>query len=282
MQLDKSKIDNIKLVVSDLDGTLLNKSSFLSSYNHDVVMKLKDSGILFTFATGRMDRMTWHFAEQLDIHDLPVISCNGALVRYVNQERTVYWKHFTRAQVEKITELAYGKADYLFYGLDEVYYTRGSKRIEVFHNYNDLARESGQAEIETVCLNDLPGHMPQLEVTKVYLVLPEGEAGLKLKEDIAKIEGLDITTSKPGTAEFMPTGVSKGTAVEVLANKLGLSMDNVLCLGDQKNDVSMLAKAGISIGMRSGVEEILPHVDLLAEHHNADGLGRILTQIFEL
>ena len=71
----------IKLVVSDLDGTLLNRTSRLDSNTVRAVKSLNEEGILFTFATGRIDLNTWHFAKQLNLQ-LPIISCNGALIRY--------------------------------------------------------------------------------------------------------------------------------------------------------------------------------------------------------
>ena len=283
MSFDPKKLDKIKLVISDLDGTLLDKAGALSEGNREAIFKLKNKDILFTFATGRMDKMTWHFAQQLDL-DLPIISCNGSMMRYLGADDVLYRETLTEQQVKQISEYCTAEnADYVFYSLDTLFYVKGSKRVEGFIKYNNMAKTSGQELINLICLDDCPDALPTEVVTKSYIIFPAGmDANSALGQRLSSIEGITMTVSGHGVCDIMPEGTSKGTAMEKLAEILEIDLENVLCIGDQQNDISMMQKAGVAVGMRSGAEEIREHVDLFAEHNNADGLGRLLTQIFEL
>ncbi len=280
LDFDPSKI---KLVVSDLDGTLLNGVSALGAYNIEKIKKLKDKGIMFTFATGRMDKMTWHFASQLDL-ELPIISCNGAMMRYNGHEDYIYRQTLNDEQVRQIITLCdQHEGDFVLYGMDTVYHAANSNRVNAFHHYNEMAIASEQDIIETVSIEEFPDRMPPEVVTKGFVVFKKGEdANSELGKALAAIPGITPSVSGKGTIDLMPDNTSKGMALEYLCETLGIGLDEVITVGDQQNDISMLERSGISIGMRSGAPIIRPHVDFYAENNNADGLGRVLQQVFSL
>lgn len=276
-----ARFDHIKLVVSDLDGTLLNRESLLSEANLQAVKALKDKGIYFTFATGRMDKMTWHYAEQLEV-ELPIISCNGAMLRKRGESEWFYRRTLPREAVLEIQRLCDPvNADYIFYGVDTVYPVENSKRADSFRRYNKLAEQSGQPLIKIIPLDQLPDRLPSETITKAFVIFPPGESvDSDLGSALTRIEGVEAVVSMHGATDIMPLGSSKGDAVAHIANELGIPMEQVCCLGDQSNDISMLQQAGLAIGMRSGAVSIREHCDYFAEHFNCDGLGRALRQFF--
>lgn len=271
---------DIKLIVSDLDGTLLNHDSVLSEANRRAVLELKDRGIAFTFATGRMDKMTWHYAELLEL-ELPIISCNGAMLRNKGEQDWFYRRTIPREAAAAIQAICdpFG-ADYLFYAVDTVYHVENSKRVGAFVRYNELAQKTGQPLINTVSLDKLPGRLPEEELTKAFVVYPtDRDCEEELAQALASVEGISAVVSMHGSADLMPVGSSKGDAVEKLAESLGIPLSQVMCLGDQANDITMLEKAGLAVGMRSGSAAIRPYCDYFAEHFNCDGLARALRQL---
>lgn len=274
---------NIKLVVSDLDGTLLNADSHLNDLNKEMVLKLKDKGVKFTFATGRMDKMTWHFAQEVAL-ELPIISCNGAAMRYLGEKEPLYSKVLSQEQLEKINEICSKySADYLFYTLDKVYYSKGSKRIEVIKKYNKIAESGEQVPVEIICLDQLENGIPQEPINKTFIRFEEGEDhNSKLGMELNQIEGVDLVVSSHGTADLIPEHTSKGEAVEYLAKSLNIDMKDVMTLGDQMNDISMLEKSGLAVAMQNATAEVKAHADIVADHHDNDGLGKVLKRIFEL
>ena len=79
----------IKLNASDLDGTLLNERCMISQRTKEAIRRLKEKGIIFTFATGRMYRSALHFALELEM-DVPLITYEGALVKTSATKQVIY------------------------------------------------------------------------------------------------------------------------------------------------------------------------------------------------
>lgn len=74
----------------------------------------------------------------------------------------------------------------------------------------------------------------------------------RAKTAFAEISGVEVTSSVRGTFEIMPAGVDKASAVRELADRLGISMENVMAFGDYDNDVAMLSACGCSVAMANG------------------------------
>ena len=122
--------------------------------------------------------------------------------------------------------------------------------------------------------------MPE-KISKVFVVMPEDPGkSSALDQALQNLEGCECVVSVSGTRDLIPPGSSKGKAAAKLAESLGIPMEEVCCLGDQANDISMLEQAGLAIGMRSGDPAIRPYCDCFAEHYNCDGFARAVRQLF--
>lgn len=273
--------ENIRFIVTDLDGTLLNKESLLSRANRKAILELKEAGFYFTFASGRMDRMTWQFANDLEL-DLPIISCNGAMLRKRQEQNYIYRRTIPRDTVIAIKDLCEeAEADYLFYGLDTVYHCENSNRIQSFIRYNSIAKQRQETEVLIEALRKFSDGLPNEEITKSFIVFNKQYKNADtLKAKLKQLRGIEVVESAHGSVDVMPENCSKGFAVKYIANQLNLSMDQVCCIGDQSNDISMLEPAGLAIVMRSAKAELWPYADLFAEHHHEDGIARCLQQLF--
>ncbi len=273
--------NKIKLIISDLDGTLLDANSQLTNETIETVQDLRKAGYLFTFATGRLDRMAWHFAELLNL-DLPIISCNGAMLRYHRSNELIYQYVLSYEAIEKIKVYcdAY-QADYLFYAADKVYFSPNSKRIETFRRYNTQAKAFGHEEVFLQSLDTLENGIPREKIMKSFITFPPDKVlAEKLSHALLHIEDVDNVVSVSGAIDIVPTGCNKGEAVMKLASSLDLEMNQVCCIGDQMNDISMLERAGLAIAMGSGVKSVQEHADYIAGHHNENGMAQAMRKIF--
>ena len=81
-----------RMVVTDLDGTLLNSQKQVSDANAKAIYKLKDQNITFVMATGRSDVMTKAYTKQLKNIDI-VIGCDGAVIRNIRTGEILYENH---------------------------------------------------------------------------------------------------------------------------------------------------------------------------------------------
>ena len=92
---------------------------------------------------------------------------------------------------------------------------------------------------------------------------------------------IDLTTSKPYFLEFIPSGVSKGNAIQRLAQDLGIAMSEVIAFGDSINDISMLEVAGQGIAMDNARDEVKRIADRTTLSNDEDGIVHALKTVLE-
>ena len=83
------KLQNIKLVVSDLDGTLLSENGAISEQSRNLIKELRNYGVQFSFATGRLYSAVKGFAKELEI-DNPIISLDGSYIVDYPSNETIF------------------------------------------------------------------------------------------------------------------------------------------------------------------------------------------------
>jgi Cof subfamily protein (haloacid dehalogenase superfamily) len=265
-----------KLVVSDRDGTLLDSRSRVSPANARAVADLLRLGIGFTLATGRMDRMIRTYVRQLKIQ-LPVIACNGAIIRDCQTDR-ILWQQIMPADqgLAVIRWLAERGYDYLCYTPDEVYYPAHSLRIELFHEYNRLALAAGS---EPIRLLPLEGRQEAIATGLIkILAKPDPSHSMAaIRSQVQAMPELGGVASMDDAFDIMAAGVSKGAALQRLAGLLDIRLDQVAALGDNDNDADMLAAAGLGIAMANATPPALAAGSRVTRNsHECSGLAEAI------
>ena len=87
-----------------------------------------------------------------------------------------------------------------------------------------------------------------------------------------------LVQSEPTYLEILPAGVNKGTALERLEMILGIKKEEVICFGDNLNDLEMIRRAGIGVAMGNAGAEVKAAADCIAPDHNDDGVARVLAR----
>jgi Cof subfamily protein (haloacid dehalogenase superfamily) len=266
-----------RLVVSDLDGTLLDDQSSISPENAAAVAALAGSGIGFTIATGRMDRMVRIFVRQLDIM-LPIIACNGAVIRDCQNNRIIWQQSLPADQsLALIRWLASHGYDYLCYTADLVYYPARSQRIGVFHHYNRQAAAAGESPISLLPLDGREATVSEQGLIKIITALPDQASLQAVRGQIAALPGCGGVFSTDGIFDIMAAGVSKGEALCRLAADLRINPADIVAIGDNDNDESMLAAAGLGIAMANATPAALAASQIVTlADHNQSGLAEAI------
>lgn len=244
-----------RLVISDIDGTLLNDEGFIPEENKLAVRGLKERGIGFTLATGRMDRMIRTFVRQLGV-ELPVIACNGAIIRDCTGDR-ILWQHNlpTSDALALLGHLSDLGCDYLCYTPDLVYYPAHSGRIDLFRQYNRVSAGMGIAPIPLLSLEGQEDAMISKGLVKILAVPRDAVLLADIRCRISRLPGLEGVLSMTHAFDIMAAGVSKGKAMGHLAEILGIRPAEIAAVGDNDNDAAMLAAAGFGIAMANGTDE---------------------------
>lgn len=266
-----------RLVISDMDGTLLDSHSRISEKNMTAIRQLRANNISFTLATGRMDRMVRAYVRELAI-DQPIIACNGAIIRDCTTDQILWRQNLPDEQaLSLISWLASHDYDYLCYTPDLVYFPAHSRRIALFHRYNKIA---GAKTEDHVMLCPLEGQEEQAVsqgLIKILAVPHSSSAMQAINARMSLLPGLGGVASMSDAFDIMAAGVSKGSALKNLARLLALQTSQIAAVGDNDNDAEMLATAGLGIAMANATPRALAAADRVTQSdHDSDGLAEAI------
>ena len=275
-------LDHIKLIVSDVDGTLLGPNYDVTQRTRDTVLSLKDHGIHFAIATGRAYESALKIAQSIPITE------EGYGLICLNGFRTYHLPHTDYHQLTPITyDDVYqleqlGKEYYMgiLYCFDDRIYFQMSPRD--YEDYKYGMEENGiryfKDNMVTVPISSLDEIKDRFDhgdtILKVvyvqtddYMTLVKHRVETKLKE------GFEMLMVGNGWGEMMPKTINKAQAVLDYAKELGIEPHEIMAFGDAENDLMMLETVGIGVGMANGRESILKVCDLVTESNNEDGVA---------
>ncbi len=257
----------MKLVVSDLDGTLLDTKSQITDYTKAAVKKLVDNGIEFAIATGRGRASAVRLKKDIGL-DIYLICNNGANI-YDKKEKSIFEKIIDKKTSQEIINLlrdrkiAYnGFIDDDFYR-DEYDKTDYSERIDF---------------IEHILLDieDCPALHKIIIVEDPDIIL---KINKELREKFSDV--VEITISDPECIDIVPKECSKGNALKVIAQQMGIDMKRIMAFGDGENDLDMLRKVGHPVAMENAQEIVKKEINNTAPKNIENGVALYLEEFFK-
>ena len=269
---------SIRLVVTDLDGTLLNSGKQVSRRTLDAVRALKQKGIFFTICSGRVYPMTEYYHRLLEI-DGPIITCNGAVIMDTHTGSMTAGSTIPVQNAHKL--LAYCKQ----YRLDASALSAGpsfffpySTRIRRFQQYNQIAYSRGLSGMDLQWFDERLDCVCTHEIHKILIYHPDSVVLERARGFIREQTGLGCTSSEPDILDVMAAGCDKGKGVRTLARMLQIPMEQVCVFGDYLNDVPMLRGAGLPVAMNNGCKEAKAAALLIAPPNDEDGVAQVLEE----
>ncbi|SEN52576.1 Cof-type HAD-IIB family hydrolase [Lihuaxuella thermophila] len=257
------------LLVSDIDGTLLNNDKEISRHNMESISRFCRMGGLFTLATGRSYMEAKRYIEQLEPR-LPVILCNGAVLYEPASESVIPVHTMPRelmlSLLHELERKLPSSVDLFAYGLNTVYATRMGPLAEAGVDQIDFHVEMlGSFE-----------QIPDILCIKVIAVA-SGE-DMKLLLDWSKTADfpVDFIPSSDNYFEILPAGASKGNALSALLKKIGLTPDKAAAIGDHCNDLSMLSLAGLGAAVANAHPAVLQQAKVIVPSNNEDGVAHLI------
>ena len=273
----------IKLLVMDLDGTLLPHGGVISERTIAAIRAARELGVITTISSGRNIPSFIEYARTAGVNG-PLIGMQGAIARELpapgESGSGVLLRHapFTSALAARAVEWCrqndlWGHAviqdDYAFDATDPHYETYqgwlSGNPVERLHSIKDLAHHLRQE--------------PQ-EISKVVAHAPAGHPETVLVRARETFGGdLDVTISHPEYLEFTAPGVNKGAALAWLAERLNIPLAETMAIGDQHNDLEMLLAAGHGVAMHGAPEPVQRAARYLAPPSEADGAARMIERL---
>ncbi len=258
---------SIRLLALDLDHTVLTNSRKIHPENIPAIRAAVESGIIVVLASGRMLLTMLPFRDQLGL-ETPVICCNGALV--VDETLVTLREH--TLPVEVFDQLfAYAEAE----GLQINAYTKDKLLILQSSSFMD---EYSQRVRSVTPIRATPEEARSLPLLKVLFL----DSADRVNHHRSVLEPLldssiaRVTVSEPEYLEFLPASVSKGQALEFLAERFGFEQQETAAIGDFDNDVEMVKWAGLGGAVANGSAPVRAVADVLVASNEDAGVAEFI------
>ena len=264
----------IKLICSDIDGTLLNKDRRLSEKTiSEIKRKYKTPFILIS---SRMPKAIVHLQKDLGITSLPSIAYNGGLI--IGNEEILFSAEIRNSITHKIADFC----------------KQTNLHISLYHNNEWYVpcldfwakREWNNTKVE-------PAIQDIKTTLKKWTIEDKGAHKIMIMGKKEEIDNLEIYInsnlqdkiiayrSKPSYLEVADRSISKKTAIEELLKQKypSLSLENILAFGDNYNDIEMLKAVGLGVAVANAKPEVLSISDIITDTNKEDGVANYLEGI---
>ena len=266
-----------KLFVADMDGTLLNDDKKLSDKNIQAIKKLQDFGIKFAVATGRHDSMIKSYLKHLELH-VPVISCNGAIVREPFSDQIFLSQALPEEQSLQVIDICKVRnADFHIYGHESIFGEKLNHKMLYYHNLNKTLPSEEQTKLVKVpdCKDAVLNNSEPLY--KFLIISDRNKDLLDIMDSLVKIEGLTACQSMPTLCDVMKEGVSKAFALQKLSESLGIMRKEIVAIGDQFNDIDLIEYAGLGIAVANAEDALKEKADIITiSNNNEDAVSEAI------
>jgi len=254
-----------RLLALDLDGTIVDRLLEISPRVRRALRAAMDNGVHVTLASGRPFEATRFFANQLGIQE-PLICQQGAMVRDPRSGKTYVRRILPRSLAHEVVDIGREHDWVLCLTLDdEQYVERPSPALRILLELSPTLNEAHVVDDLKALADD------SLRLLVVAATPAEADTVDKLLH--AHFAGrLAIVRSYTHFVEATALGASKGQALAFLAQKLGVSQEETMAIGDQDNDADMVAWAGLGVAMgnaSAAVKAAARHVTAAVEEDGA-------------
>lgn len=260
----------LKLVATDMDGTLLNSNKEMPLRIFEMIDQLQELGITFAVASGRQYQSLLRLYEGIQ-DKMVIIAENGGII--LDQGEMIFNNPIDPAGVYEIVRTVNNipGLKMTICGLKSAYLFEANMMEDFSH---ELAHSYFPIRTMIECLDDLPADE---QVVKFAIFDPAGNAKVNIYENLKHLEGkYQIATSGVEWTDVMNAGINKGLAIQILQKKLGISPEETMVFGDERNDYEMMQQAYYSYAMANAIPEIKEVANFEAPSNDEQGVLKVL------
>jgi Cof subfamily protein (haloacid dehalogenase superfamily) len=263
-----------KILVLDVDGTLLNSRKEITPSTLATLLKIQQMGIQIVLASGRSTHGLRSLAEtlELDKYNGYILSYNGGQIFNMQTRELLFERRIDPENIPYIEKQANNcNFAVLTYHKDTIITNQAANihvREEAARNNMHLAEAKSFASTITFA------------PCKCMLVSDDEEALVRLEHKLKKrLSGsLDVFRSEPYFLEVVPPQINKADTLGVLMEKLGVQPEDVIAIGDGVCDIGMIQMAGLGIAMGNAGEQVKRCADYTTTSNDDDGVAKAVEE----
>ena len=269
--LAESAEREIRLVVSDVDGTLVTKTKRLTPAAMDAVRRLRQAGIRFTIISSRPPQGLRVVAEPLAIIE-PMPAFNGGLIVGPDLKTILRERLLEQIVVERLIDALRAAHLSIWVYTDKQWYVLDAKGPYVEHEEHAVKfAPTVVRDFHDVALN---------RVAKIVGVSENFDAVAGAENRVQReFQGaVSATRSQKYYLDITHPTANKGEAILMLSELLDIAINQIVTIGDMENDVSMFQQSGISIAMGNASESVKSHAKFVTTSNEEEGFANAINR----
>lgn len=266
----------MKLLFTDLDGTLLNDNSKVSDYTRAFLRDFTAAGNMLVLSSGRplYSILEVVETESLDFPGIFLSCSNGTLIYDCCQKRNILERRLPLSHVAYLQEKAREHRLHIqTYTDDSIVCTANDTELQFYRR---------RIHLPLLVAEDYASFLPAGPYKMLVIHLSDHERLVRFHEDIADWakDKIQAIFSNEMYLELFHKDAGKGNALKFLCSYLGAPLSDTYAAGDADNDISMLEAAGTGIAMQNASETVKKHADVITKLSNdADGLAHMMQEL---
>lgn len=284
----------IKLIASDMDGTLLNSKHEISKENLEAIKKAEEQGVRFTIATGRDITQVKEVLEKYNLKCQCLLS-NGA--EYRDEDGNILEKiDIEKDKLKEILSILKNRGIKAQLFTNEGIYTPSSieealegtvhmiqcfEKVKSYEEALKIAKSHpGFTGLKFISNIEEFLNSP-VEVRKIFAFYPDLEVLAKAKKEIEEIDGLAVSSSFINNIEITNKDAQKGLTLAKVAKKLGIKKEEVMVMGDSFNDYSMFTEFTETVAMKNAIPEVKEIAKYITDTNDNHGVAKAILRVLE-
>lgn len=266
-------MSKFKMIVTDMDYTLLGKDKTISERNKQAIKKASQKGIKIVIATGRIYTSAKVYAKLIGI-DTPIIASNGAIIRQDHTNNTIFQSILPDEIIREMIAICHKNEVYChLYTSKTVYAEKLTNISNTYNLWNENLAKEDKIDIQ---INENLEEVIKAEkgnILKAVVVDKDENKVKSIRNEILKTGMVSVSQSLKNNLEVMNTGVSKGNAIKILSEIYKINREEIMSFGDNENDISMIEYAGLGIAMKNAEECLKCKADYITDDCDSDGVA---------
>lgn len=264
-----------KLLVLDVDGTLVNNEREISKRTLATLLKVQQMGVRIVLASGRPTYGLMSLAKALELGNYGgfIISYNGCQIINANNGEILFERRINPEMLPYLEKKAHKNSFDIFTYHDDTIITDSPE--------NEYIRNEAQLNNLDIIVEDEFSTAIDFAPCKCVLVGDDEQSLISLEEHWKKrLDGaLDAFRSEPYFLEVVPSGVNKANTLGVLLEHLGVTREEIIAIGDGVCDVTMLQLAGMGIAMGHSQDSVKICADYVTASNEEDGVAQAVEKL---
>lgn len=287
-----------RLVAIDLDGTMLNQYGLVTQRTKEAIKNAQESGIEVVIASGRPTDSVKTIAQEINSNKY-FISGNGAIIYDITNDEIIYENTLKKQKVLDIIKIC--EENSIYYNIyTEKEIIAKSLQCNVLYYYKENLNKDEKNKTQINIVENIYNYISNRDEKVVKITICDNHQVIfnsimrKLKE-ISEIEVLEVSHMsrkiiKQGTedvpieyfyTEISAKNVDKWNAIEFLKEKMKIEKNEIIAIGDNMNDKTMIENAGLGIAMGESTPVIKEIADVVTDTNCNDGVAKALENILK-